>query len=1486
MLKYIFLLHSVLQINGSFRVYNSDISYRDCLYSNTINTEINEWILTRYCLDGNDAVGNQDECDENVKFTFEELKLKHVSGENLFKWNAPIDTINNYEKYLGDNDMSMKNDFFCNCSDLGNFFGKDCSYSFRNTSSDTTFDEIISKQFGKMEQLSFTFEILDDEDLLTCYKGIQCDSTICLDWRQICDGFIDCRNGEDEFKDCLLIELNQCEENEYRCSNGLCIPQTFLIDLSYDCGDITDEEYDIDETVNELVECHKSTMIVCDFSQSRWSLFPCGNGEYNLLDSFDSECANGRHLFYRRNLLLSFPSAHNNNISSECWLLMICVSENFLLEYFDYAKSKCLCNENNREKKKCVKDFNRYCPSLFYFQHDMRFLSPFVKFLYDKSKSNADEWWEPTHICFMNETCVERKTNPDWSNYIFYWQKTFSFSDRPTNDERLFYCNESQRLISKYRVKDSITDCYYGEDENDQITSLIMTSLNLTDRFKCKTGNQWMVRTLIADYDKNSDMAINNENYCRDKSYQLYVGKCRRPSDFACQFLRGTVTPLIYNVFRENCNGINHVDPLADNETDETNCEEWSTKKCNNIWDWNNGTDELNCVDGVPYYLSQTVLKCQHNEHYCADQKGTIGCLAEERAGDGGIDCLGATDERKMICTNDSDRPFQCRSGECLNVRLICNKDRNCPDSDDEIICPISEQCNKIIDCQPDGEDEWFCDLEYRQDLTFSLKYIEEYPLFDINLPKIAMINDAHSNPLTAIKKISKKKKRINNWFCNRGIIIRFRFSNKKCLCPPSYYGLRCQYQSERVLITVKIDIPISLVKYGSKNSSLSILARLILGDKVFDYERILHEPLMKQMFYLNYPRPPPKKQGNWSVRFDAFLISTFNVQEKASWLFNVPFSFLPVNRLVLHLMLEDSRGCQTLNCIHGICRRYLNSPYDEYCQCDDNWSGKFCQDRINCSCVAGGKCIDGYCVCPLARIGNECRVLFNPCHDIKCENGGTCLPLDERQSKKFECMCPNAFWGIYCERRNAEVQIEFSSLTSSELELVNVFVHFLNLESDLSAVLSVENRFLYKNIKLNQILHVYQQNHDYLSAITLIEIYHQKYTSNYYLGALLKKNVTNLRTQIDQGNRCPYVDELIFNETIRKFSLRKKLKYYHYACKGDRGIKCFHDEASLCFCDQNHQPDCVAFPRSLTACSTNYCQNNGQCISNIFNGVWDFACICDGCSYGSLCQLVTSEYVLSFDVILGPDIKTNMPFMEQPFLIKFALAMITFMVVIGTLSNVLSLITFRQGKIREYGCGMYLFCLAFVGQIGLSIFGCRYVYLLITQLYDIHHFRLIHWSCLTLDYTLSVCPILFDWIIVCIAIERYVNVIKGASFEKTKSVWWAKRLVPFLTLIIICSSWHELFVHELIHDPRSTSQNTWCIIKISSLWIKYYRLILNLFHLIIPGSIHLIATILLLNKTTQRKQTLEKTKNGKSYWEYNKSDFFIYIGLYIETMA
>ncbi|CAF1240952.1 unnamed protein product [Rotaria magnacalcarata] len=71
---------------------------------------------------------------------------------------------------------------------------------------------------------------------VTCYIHLQCDhsgSSMCLDWREVCDGAADEAH-------CFQLEVNDCDPNEYRSHNGLCISDEFLTDNLAQCLDMSD----------------------------------------------------------------------------------------------------------------------------------------------------------------------------------------------------------------------------------------------------------------------------------------------------------------------------------------------------------------------------------------------------------------------------------------------------------------------------------------------------------------------------------------------------------------------------------------------------------------------------------------------------------------------------------------------------------------------------------------------------------------------------------------------------------------------------------------------------------------------------------------------------------------------------------------------------------------------------------------------------------------------------------------------------------------------------------------------------------------------------------------------------------------------------------------------------------------------------------------------------------------------------------------------
>ncbi|CAD6186492.1 unnamed protein product [Caenorhabditis auriculariae] len=82
-----------------------------------------------------------------------------------------------------------------------------------------------------------------------------------------------------------------------------------------------------------------------------------------------------------------------------------------------------------------------------------------------------------------------------------------------------------------------------------------------------------------------------------------------------------------------------------------------------------------------------------------------------------------------------------------------------------------------------------------------------------------------------------------------------------------------------------------------------------------------------------------------------------------------------------------------------------------------------FCgQGKGERSCQNGGKCVDGFCECPITHVGNLCelhrrelRGRFDiTCLDEPCLNNGTCIDF-KHNALNFACSCPEGFTGHVC---------------------------------------------------------------------------------------------------------------------------------------------------------------------------------------------------------------------------------------------------------------------------------------------------------------------------------------------------------------------------------------------------------------------------------------------------------------------------------------
>jgi hypothetical protein len=305
----------------------------DCLYYYAINDIVkyayplgNIREIIPYCI--RPVQHNENIFEElsgsNHSWTFDELRQREITSQQLYEWSAPVDLVELYQIYLLSNhslynqSSIISNKKFYNCS-LPRF-GEVCEYEF-------DWKDVLSMS----DTVRATFAIKVDDRLIssevtngTCYQHvINCDigpTSLCLDWREVCDGKVDCinTNGFDDEYDCNKLEFNVCDKHEFQCHNGQCILDELYGDdpMNPDCLDGSDEQK-LDDFPSS---CNSDPALRCEARTNYDRLvFPCGDGTVTSFPPAAS-CANHRGDQFGR-ILLSLEN--NPSISYQCWLAII-----------------------------------------------------------------------------------------------------------------------------------------------------------------------------------------------------------------------------------------------------------------------------------------------------------------------------------------------------------------------------------------------------------------------------------------------------------------------------------------------------------------------------------------------------------------------------------------------------------------------------------------------------------------------------------------------------------------------------------------------------------------------------------------------------------------------------------------------------------------------------------------------------------------------------------------------------------------------------------------------------------------------------------------------------------------------------------------------------------------------------------------------------------------------------------------------------------
>ncbi|XP_072245298.1 protein crumbs homolog 1 isoform X2 [Leuresthes tenuis] len=174
----------------------------------------------------------------------------------------------------------------------------------------------------------------------------------------------------------------------------------------------------------------------------------------------------------------------------------------------------------------------------------------------------------------------------------------------------------------------------------------------------------------------------------------------------------------------------------------------------------------------------------------------------------------------------------------------------------------------------------------------------------------------------------------------------------------------------------------------------------------------------------------------------------------------------------------EEVDMCENHLCAHGgIC---LHGPERYTCLCPENYTGPFCNERIeevpwyivkkvrpklpvsvcgddtrNYTCFNGGNCTDRHliCDCPSGFTGHRCEQEVDECKSNPCLNGGYCRNLVNR----FVCVCDMSFAGNMCQTDLTSEGVTSDLLLS--ISLASVILLLVLILTSVSLVVALNRR-------------------------------------------------------------------------------------------------------------------------------------------------------------------------------------------------------------------------------------------------------------------------------------------------------------------------------------------------------------------------------------------------------------------------------------------
>ena len=855
------------------------------------------------------------------------------------------------------------------------------------------------------------------------------------------------------------------------------------------------------------------------------------------------------------------------------------------------------------------------------------------------------------------------------------------------------------------------------------------------------------------------------------------------------------------------------------------------------------------------------------------------------------------------ICRIITSEPQMSR---CIGISQMCNNHKDCPLDDDE----DAHLCTRVI-----SVDE-FCALHLRMSST-ALSVICElddtykrlmWNVIDNHAPHFSLVNisirppepDDGSSVLQKARKESaaegtklvirsRRQPNTVSFHCGGGILVNILGSGlasswngneKRCLCPPAFYGNQCEYQNQRVTVTLRVGTFDGLTSFSFVVYLLDDKSHIIESFHQINYVSI-RDCQTKFSLHLLYSSRPKAFHRNYSVKIDAFETKT--LYYRTSWIFPLVHSFLPVYRLSISLTMPLEPPVPETSCplkcssAHGYCTIYANTG-QFFCKCKPGRSGSLCTDSYKCDCSPHSLCVGlwnnrSICVCPLHKFGPRCYLTSSVCEQKtikKCQNGGQCIPSDVRIASDpvDVCLCPIEFHGKNCEYNQSRIDISLTSLSTQNIPEY-FFLHFITVRSHPSANREVlptkewgphERTSTFKKIPFDRSsITVYWSNEFHL-------LFAQDQINMYLLILQIKHlSNTNYKVTVKPSQRCPPIRELL-NSTIISFPLLRRVKCYHIPCQKRVELSCFHDEDQfICLCTHDRRANCFLFDHHMKYhCShRSHCENGGQCFQNNITCPSAAVCACPTCYLGARCHLSTKGFGLPLDVILSYQIRPHVAFTNQPVILRVSVGITLLILLIGLINGILCIFTFRRKAPRVMGCGVYLYVVSIISLLTTITFTLKFILLVLTQLLIITNRIVLIGQCFSIDFLLKGFLQTGDWLYACVAVDRLFSVIKGINFNKTSSKKAAKWVIGIVLIFVSGTSVHEVYYRTLIDDVEE--QRIWCIVrypKSYSSWLTTYTTIISIVHFMGPFTINIVSTVGVIVIAARHRSHAEKNRS------------------------